>query len=125
MSTDGIGVTFCEYLKFNIMSLPHVEALARCFVVLLVCISDNGPVKWHLIFCSKLASDSMKKMYFYVISGKHVRAVNTPLNPTYVIKLGFLGVYLFFLILLQNIDCGYSLEPPRRAGSNVYTQFMF
>ena len=38
--------------------------------------------------------------------------MNTPLNPTFV-KLGFVGVYLFFLFLLQNIDCGYSLEPPR------------
>ena len=25
----------------------------------------------------------------------------------------------------QNIDCGYSLEPPRRGGSNEYPQFMF
>ena len=24
-----------------------------------------------------------------------------------------------FLFLLQNIDCGYSLEPPRRGGSNI------
>ena len=30
------------------------------------------------------------------------------------------GVYLFFLYLLQNIDCGYSLEPP-----HVYLQSMF
>ena len=30
----------------------------------------------------------------------------------YIAKLGFAGVYLFFLFLLQNIDCGYSLEPP-------------
>ena len=37
-------------------------------------------------------------------------------------SLGFAGVYLFFLFLLQNIDCGYSLEPPQRGGSNVYTQ---
>ena len=29
------------------------------------------------------------------------------------------------LILLQNIDCGYSLEPHRRGGSNVYPQTMF
>ena len=27
---------------------------------------------------------------------------------------------LFFLFLLKNIDCGYSLEPPRRGGSNEY-----
>ena len=25
----------------------------------------------------------------------------------------------------QNIDCGYSLEPPRRCGSNEYSQSMF
>ena len=30
-----------------------------------------------------------------------------------------------FLIFAQNIDCGYSLEPPRRGGSNVYPQSMF
>ena len=43
----------------------------------------------------------------------------------YIVKVGFTGVYLFFLFLLQNIDCGYSLEPPRRGGSNVYPQSMF
>ena len=30
-----------------------------------------------------------------------------------------------FLIFAQNIDCGYSLEPPRRGGSNEYPQYMF
>ena len=29
-----------------------------------------------------------------------------------------------FLISAQNIDCGYSLEPPRRGGSNEYPQSM-
>ena len=39
-----------------------------------------------------------------------------PLLPHfYIAKLGYAGVYLFFLFLLQNIDCGYSLEPPRPA----------
>ena len=28
-------------------------------------------------------------------------------------------------ISAQNIDCGYSLGPPRRGGSNTYPQFMF
>ena len=31
----------------------------------------------------------------------------------------------FFIFLAQNIDCGYSLEPPRRGGSNEYQQSMF
>ena len=29
-----------------------------------------------------------------------------------------------FHISAQNIDCGYSLEPPRRGGSNEYPQSM-
>ena len=29
-----------------------------------------------------------------------------------------------FYIPAQNIDCGYSLEPPRRGGSNEYPQSM-
>ena len=49
-----------------------------------------------------------------------------PLEPHfYIAKLGYARVYLFFLFLLKNIDCGYSLEPPRRGGSNVYPQSMF
>ena len=30
-----------------------------------------------------------------------------------------------FYISAQNIDCGYSLEPHRRGGSNEYPQSMF
>ena len=30
-----------------------------------------------------------------------------------------------FYISAQNIDCGYSLELPRRGGSNEYPQSMF
>ena len=33
--------------------------------------------------------------------------------------------YDIFYISAQNIDCGYSLEPPRRGGSNEYPQSMF
>ena len=55
----------------------------------------------------------------------------------YIVKLGFTGVYIIFLISAQNIDCWYSLEPPRhidcwyslepprRGGSNEYQQSMF
>ena len=31
---------------------------------------------------------------------------------------------IFFIFLLKT-DCGYSLEPPRRGGSNEYLQSMF
>ena len=51
-----------------------------------------------------------------------------PLKPHfYIVKLGWRlqGYTLFFLFLLKIIDCGYSLEPPRRGGSNEYLQSMF
>ena len=48
-------------------------------------------------------------------SRKHIYIILTPLNPTSDI----------FHILLKNIDCGYSLEPPRRGGSNEHPQSMF
>ena len=43
----------------------------------------------------------------------------------YIVKLGFTGVYIIFLFLLKNIDCGYSLEPHRRGGSNECPQSIF
>ena len=49
-----------------------------------------------------------------------------PLEPHfYIEKLGFTGVCIILLIFAQNIDCGYSLEPPPRGGSNEYPQSMF
>ena len=43
----------------------------------------------------------------------------------YIVKLRFTGVYIFFLFLFKNIDCGSKLEPPRRGGSNEYPKSMF
>ena len=52
-------------------------------------------------------------------SRKHAYINLTPLNPTFIQQNWGLQEYiLFFLFLLKNIDCGYSLEPPRRGGSN-------
>ena len=33
--------------------------------------------------------------------------------------------FYIFLIFAQNVDCGYTLERPRRGGSNEYPQSMF
>ena len=65
----------------------------------------------------KRCKESITKTYLYNFD---------PLKPHfYIVKLGFTGVYIIFLISAQNIDCGYSLEPPRRGGSNEYPQSMF
>ena len=49
-----------------------------------------------------------------------------PLKPHfYVVKLELTGVYIIFLISAQKHRLWYSLEPPRRGGSNEYPQSMF
>ena len=49
-----------------------------------------------------------------------------PLKPHfYIVKLGFTGVYIIFLISAQNINCGYLLELPRQDSSDEYPQSMF
>ena len=72
--------------------------------------THSRPPKW-------IAIDPITKTYLYNFD---------PLKPHfYIVKLGFTGVHIIFLFLLKNIDCGYSLEPPRRGGSNEYPQYMF
>ena len=72
-------------------------------------------------------------------SRKHAYIILIPLNPAFILlNWGLQGYTLFFLFLLINIDCGYSLEPPRRGidcgyslepprrgGSNECLQSMF
>ena len=56
---------------------------------------------------------------------------NTPIQIYRKLHLQKLKIFrkknsdIFFYISAQNIDCGYSLEPPRRGGSNEYPQSMF
>ena len=53
---------------------------------------------------------------------------NLPMTEIFlVLKIEHFQLKKFdiFLIFAQNIDCGYTLEPPRQGGSNEYPQFMF
>ena len=70
---------------------------------------------WKEVFESKYIP--ITKTYLYNFD---------PPKPHFcLVKLGFTGVYIIFLISAQNIDFGYSLEPPRRGSSNEYPQSMF
>ena len=48
-----------------------------------------------------------------------------PCTPLLYSKTKVTGVYIVFLFLLQNINCGYTLEQPHLGGSNEYPQSMF
>ena len=50
----------------------------------------------------------------------NIKKISPPKTENFQIKNSDI-----FHISAQNIDCGYSLEPPRRGGSNEYPQSMF
>ena len=53
-------------------------------------------------------------------ANSNIWKISPPKTESFQIK-----ILIFFLFLLKNIDCGYSLEPPRRGSSNKYPQSMF
>ena len=78
------------------------------------------------LMCAVFAQTEQNLYCARFASRKHAYIVLTPLNPTFISEnWGLQGYTLFFLFLLKNIDCGYSLEPPRGGGSNEYPQSMF
>ena len=96
---------------------------------------DSGQnIRYHfaLLGCVQL-TETVKtvswpkpKRYSETIHHENIPIKFWPLKPHfYIVKLGVAGYTLFFLFLLKNIDCGYSLESPRRGCSNEYTQSMF
>ena len=75
------------------------------------------PIQYNGTFNSCKNKHRITKTYLYNFD---------PLKPYfYIVKPGFTGVYIIFLISAQNIDCWYSLEPPRQGGSNEFPQSMF
>ena len=50
----------------------------------------------------------------------NIKKISPPKTENFQVKISDI-----FHISAQNIDCGYSLEPPRRGGSNEYPQSMF
>ena len=71
-------------------------------------------IKIHLMVCTGAFPCCMASPHAPRIIRKTCPCNEYPLKPHFcIVKLGFAGVYLFFLFLLQNIDCEYSLEPPR------------
>ena len=80
---------------------------------------------YHMISYHIFASVVCVPGFFFIITKTCLYNFD-PLKPHfYIVKLGFTGVDIIFLISAQNIDYGYSLEPPRRGGSNEYPQSMF
>ena len=97
-------------LKSGIENYGHFWWSNHLYTVHIICFSvftafTSKDLKMYLRLIR-----SIRKTYLYYFD---------PLKPhVYIVKVGFTGVYIIFLISAQNIDCGYSLELPRRSGSD-------
>ena len=110
----------------------HLSPNLMLWLALWLTLSGSLPISRTYFHCPKdvepLRFDSRYRSSGCVIQYiMKTRLYNfDPLKPHfYIVKLGFTGVYIIFHISAQNIDCGYSLEPPHRGGSNEYPQSMF
>ena len=78
-------------------------------------------------FCPANKSQTTNNCKFF--HAKHALREYAYSNILKILRLKHENVQMktsdIFHTFAQNIDCGYSLEPPRRGGSNEYPQSMF
>ena len=67
------------------------------------------------LHCESMHSISLRKHAY-----SNILKISPPKIDSFQIK-----ILIFFHISAQNIDSGYSLEPPYQVGSNEYPQSMF
>ena len=118
---------FSKQIHINFLSRIWIWYLhGNCIVVYEDSLRKHAYFKYTENFTSKYWKFSDKNNDIFHVFTKTYLYNFDPLKPHfYIAKLGFTGVYIILLFLLKNIDCGYSLEPPRRGGSNEYPQSMF
>ena len=94
-------------MKYVLLKALKVSIIYQSFII-------NMPCNIQILLNLKSVEilNNMVILFLFFIM-KTCPCNEYPLKPHfYIVKLGYAGVYLFFLFLLQNIDCGYSLEPP-------------
>ena len=104
----------CSFLEYQYLVRTTLFHVISCHLT----VSISAVQTRYMYLCNQCRTWCITKTCLYNFD---------PLKPHfYIVKLGFTGVYIiYFLFLLENIDCGYSLEPPHRGGSNKYPQSMF
>ena len=117
--SKGIGSLYkWSHTIFNYQDSHHANMcqtpLKYCFLPKQESFEDARPTKFILCRNIIFASSLQKQAY------SNTMKISPPKTEKFQIKNSDI-----FLISAQNIDCGYSLEPPRRGGSNEYPQSMF
>ena len=92
----------------------HVNSLMRIFKERLVDI-DKQILNMAIQDMDRLRTYTLRKQAY-----SNILKILPPKTENFQIKKSDI-----FPISAKNIDCGYSLDPPRRGGSNEYPQSMF
>ena len=104
-----IFVMFCSYSLFVRRWFQTWCWFCHCISSLLLLVTREGCASWLRHFLGL-----RKHAYSNILN------ISPPKNESFQTK-----ILIFFRIFDQNIDCGYSFEPPRRGGSNEYPQSLF
>ena len=72
-------------------------------------------IRFFIIPMGNLCIQALQKHAY-----SNILKISPPKTKSFQMK-----ILIFFQVSAQNIDCGYSLEPPRRGGSNEYPHSMF
>ena len=78
---------------------------------------------WSIVQYNRIGTKAMALIWFLHYENMSVQysaISNSGKNDFFLYDF-----FYIFLILAQNIDCGYTLEPPQQGGSNEYPQSMF
>ena len=122
-----VFVMDCVLVRWGSLTLKRPSIYLRCCI--LACFRAWQAwnlrlfVGWWWCVCVYVAFDRKVTMNGSALR-KHAYSIMLkilpPKNENFQLKHSDI-----FHISDQNIDCGYSLEPPRRGGSNAYPQSMF
>ena len=115
----NLGLVSVHFVLKKIFQVTKISVSARYLNGVEIMVRTPVP---QLPLCTKL---HLRNRITYFITKTRLYNSN-PFEPHfYIVKLGFTGYTLFFLFLVENINCGYSLEPPHRGGSNEHPQSIF
>ena len=109
----------CVSIQFdqNRMKSKRVNAAMSCMPPFCIFNEVLNISKYHISsFWHKTLQQNPLRKHAY----STILKILPPKNENFQIK-----ILIFFLFSAQNIDCGYSLEPPCWGGSNEYPQSMF
>ena len=124
ISTHRLNIELGRYAKTSVhlrtCNISNSLEIEDKFHV--ICVCDNMMIleKCCLMILPSLLSTLIHVFTLRNHAYSNILKISPPKTESFQIK-----ILIFFHISAQNIDCGYSLEPPRRGGSNEYPQSMF